>query len=315
MAKTLPTPGDGDIRLLRVFRAVVDSGGVTAAETALNVGRSTISAQLAALEDRLGMRLCERGRRGFALTEGGQRVYEAAVRLFGSLEDFRAAIGAAEGRLTGELAFGYPDQSMSSPDLRLAETFRRFRDRAPGVRLNLRVTSLDEIERAVLGGRLHVGLVIHYRRVPGLDYSYLLSEEQGLFCGKGHPLFERPQARIALSDIAEADYVGRGYLDEARFRSVEIKFRPAAIAYHAEAAAHLILSGRFIGFLPLHYGERWVRAGEMRPLRPEKTTYKSEFHVATRRGAAEMPVISTFLAEFFHAHGKGGNGDKVRARK
>lgn len=315
MAKSVPTPADGDIRLLRVFRAVVDAGGVTAAETALNVGRSTISAQLAALENRLGLRLCERGRRGFALTESGQRVYEAAARLFGSLEDFRSAIGAAEGRLTGELAFGYPDQSMSSPDLRLSEAFRRFRDRAPGVRLNLRVTSLDEIERAVLGGRLHVGLVIRYRRIPGLDYHYLLGEEQGLFCGQGHPLFERPQARITLSDIAEADYVGRGYLDEARFRSVEIKFHPTAIAYHAEAAAHLILSSRFVGFLPLHYAERWVRAGAMRPLRPEKTTYRSEFHIATRRSAAETPVVSAFLGEFFRAHGKDRSGDKIRAQK
>lgn len=312
MAKTVPSPADADIRLLRVFRAVVESGGVTAAETALNVGRSTISAQLAALEGRLGLRLCERGRRGFALTEGGRRVYEAAVRLFGSLEDFRATIGAAEGRLTGELAFGYPDQSMSSPDLRLSDAFRRFHDRAPGVRLNLRVTSLDEIERAVLGGRLHIGLVIHYRRVPGLDYRYLLSEEQGLFCGKGHPLFDKAQTRIALSDIAEAAYVARGYLDEARFRSVEIKFRTAAIAYHAEAAAHLILSGGFISFLPLHYAERWVRAGDMRPLRPEKTTYKSEFHIATRRGVAETPIVSAFLEEFLRAHGKEGNGDKIR---
>ncbi|MFM7786129.1 MAG: LysR family transcriptional regulator, partial [Gammaproteobacteria bacterium] len=58
---------DLDLRLLRVFRTVVESGGFAAAELALNVGRSTISKQIKDLETRLGMRLCRRGRGGFAL--------------------------------------------------------------------------------------------------------------------------------------------------------------------------------------------------------------------------------------------------------
>ena len=34
---------DMDLRLLRVFRAVVDSGGMAAAELELNIGTSTVS--------------------------------------------------------------------------------------------------------------------------------------------------------------------------------------------------------------------------------------------------------------------------------
>ena len=47
-----------DLRLLRVFRAVVDCGGMAAAELELNIGTSTVSRHIKDLETRLGLVLC-----------------------------------------------------------------------------------------------------------------------------------------------------------------------------------------------------------------------------------------------------------------
>ena len=57
MARQAHPIQQADIRLLRVFQTIVLSGGIAAAERALNVGRSTISRQLSDLEFRLGMKL------------------------------------------------------------------------------------------------------------------------------------------------------------------------------------------------------------------------------------------------------------------
>ena len=46
---------DLDLRLLRVFRAVVECGGFAAAELELGIGRSTISRHIKDLEARLGV--------------------------------------------------------------------------------------------------------------------------------------------------------------------------------------------------------------------------------------------------------------------
>jgi DNA-binding transcriptional LysR family regulator len=46
---------DIDLRLLRVFIAVTESGGFAAAEIKLNINRSTISTHISDLEARLGM--------------------------------------------------------------------------------------------------------------------------------------------------------------------------------------------------------------------------------------------------------------------
>ena len=55
---------DLDLKLLKLFKTVVECGGFAAAETELNISRSTISIHMSKLEARLGLSLCQRGRSG-----------------------------------------------------------------------------------------------------------------------------------------------------------------------------------------------------------------------------------------------------------
>ena len=87
---------DVDLRLLRIFQTVVDCGGLSAAEIDLGIGRSTISTHIAELEGRLGTRLCQRGRSGFALTNRGKKIYEASLGLMKSLDVFRNEVNENE---------------------------------------------------------------------------------------------------------------------------------------------------------------------------------------------------------------------------
>ena len=64
----------GDLEKLRVFFAIVQANGIANARGVLNKDASTISRALTQLEERLQLRLCERGRQGFALTPEGRAV-------------------------------------------------------------------------------------------------------------------------------------------------------------------------------------------------------------------------------------------------
>src|ERR1700730_15219936 len=77
-----------DLRLLRVFVAVVEAHGFSEAQFALNLSASTLSTHLAALERNLGGRLCDRGRGGFRLTPFGEATYKATRQLFSELDSF-----------------------------------------------------------------------------------------------------------------------------------------------------------------------------------------------------------------------------------
>ncbi|MBV8839057.1 MAG: LysR family transcriptional regulator, partial [Alphaproteobacteria bacterium] len=80
---------DVDLKLLRCFCAIVEEGSFTAAQATLNLSQSVLSEHLKSLEIRLGMRLCQRGPKGFKLYREGEVVYQAAKELFASIEIFK----------------------------------------------------------------------------------------------------------------------------------------------------------------------------------------------------------------------------------
>ncbi|MDX2319186.1 MAG: LysR family transcriptional regulator, partial [Moritella sp.] len=98
--------GDAHIRILRIFKVVVESGGFASAEVELNISRPAISQAISELESLLKMRLCHRGRSGFSITEQGEQVYQSTLQLLSSLATFKAQVNAINTDLVGELNIG-----------------------------------------------------------------------------------------------------------------------------------------------------------------------------------------------------------------
>jgi LysR family transcriptional regulator, transcriptional activator for bauABCD operon len=293
--------GDQDLKLLRVFGTIVEAGGFTAAQSTLNVGLSQMSTQIAELEARLGARLCQRGRVGFRLTEEGRRVYDASLRLFASLEDFKAELGALSGRLSGELRIGAVDNLISHPEVGISQALARFKQPKNPVRILLRIMPPSELERAVLDDRVQIGIGAFYHHLAGLAYEYLLEETQSLYCGRLHPFFDRATTRLPRAEIMAAEFVDRGYIGKGQPRGMQT-FNRTATADDMESIAYLILSGAYIGYLPCHYAERWISGGEMREIEPKRYRYRSKFEFITRRGLSHSLVVAKFLDALRDVH-------------
>jgi len=291
---------DIDIRLLRVFVTIVDCGGFAAAQAHLNITESTISTHMNHLEQRLGLRLCERGRGGFKVTEDGEAVYGAARELFGSLEGFRSRVASRRRQMSGALNIGMPDNTITHRGFPLGEAIHRFFGRDNDVHVTLQVLTPRELERAVLEGRLDLAISPEHQRVAGLRYARLFRERNYFYCGRQHPLFGRADRKLDLQEIAAAGRIGRGYL--SRFDHKFFGPEPySATVFSMEAAAVLVLSGRFGGFLPAHYARPWVEAGDMRPLRPDLLTYTPNISVITRRDFDPTLPAKTFVADLLAA--------------
>ena len=85
------------LNAMRVFVAVADAGGLSAAGRRLGMPLTTVSRQLKALEEALDTRLVTRTTRRLALTEPGRAYLETCRRVLSDLD-------AAERRLAGEQA-------------------------------------------------------------------------------------------------------------------------------------------------------------------------------------------------------------------
>lgn len=295
-ARPLPAVTDADIRLLRVFRTVVECGGFSAAEVELNISRAAISQHMADLERRLGLRLCRRGRAGFLLTDEGRRAYEAALRLLAGLESFRSEINAAHGRLRGELNIGITDNLVTLPQMRVTNALRALKLAAPEVRVNIRMIPPNEAERGVLDGRLHVGVVPARRALPGLSGFALYREESRLYCGAGHPLFAMPEAAVTPAAVAAADAIAPTRAQPPpEAADLQHGLNTTATATDREGVAFLILTGCYVGFLPVHYARQWVERGAMRELLPASHRFSLEFHAVTKTGGQPNLVLERFL--------------------
>ena len=289
---------DADIRLLRMFIKIVEAGGFTAAQGELNLTLSTISGKISALEERLGLVLCKRGRAGFSLTEEGRSVYEEASRLFTSLVRFNMKVTSLRTQLGGTLSIGMLDNTISDPSFCFSRVIGRLNEVAPSVGLNIVTKPPGELLRDVVSGHIHVAIGSFPQATLGLTYLDLYTELHHFYCGDGHPLFEVSDDDIDLSSIQGHKIIARSYW-AARDMKVFSVSTPDATVSDMEAEAHLILSGAYLGYLPEHYAEQFVLAGRLRPIRPSLFSYSAQFQVAFDESKRKSPVVTLLLDIIF----------------
>ena len=294
--------GDSELRLLRIFKAVVQCGGLAAAELELNIGRSTVSRHVKDLEERLGLTLCRRGRAGFALTPDGQRVYANSLRLLEALDSFRADIGDMHSDLAGTLVIGLFDKTATNPNAHIGQAVRDFRRVAPDVALDITFGTLSAIESGVLDGRLHVGIVPDHRRSDSLDYFPLFNEAMYLYCGRQHPLFGSDHQDLTWNDIQDYDYAGLAFHSPNMEATHRFGLRRQATVSDQEAIVTLVLSGCYLGFLPDHYAATFLRDGLMQRVQHPECMYTVQFNAIRRRMQPAPRVTRAFLDALERAH-------------
>src|SRR5262245_25439785 len=200
-----------DLRLLRIFQAVVRHEGFAAAQDELGISPGTISNHIAHLETRFGVRLCERGRRGFSLTPEGLRIHEAAESLLRSVENFAGIVGQVRGELAGTVHLGTVDAMHTNSTAPLDKAIANFKAAAPKVLLHVEIASPQDLLQRLLDGRYSVILTPIEELHPSISAQPLYEEEQRLYCGRSSPLFTT-NALTSIEDVKRYPYVSRTYM-------------------------------------------------------------------------------------------------------
>lgn len=136
-----------DLNDLAYFAEVVSHGGFAAAGRALREPKSKLSRRVAALEERLGLRLIERTSRRFRVTETGQAFYERCRAMLAEAEQAEALVMQAQAEPHGRIRFSCPT-GMIAP---ISDLITSFLTHHPKVRLQLVVTdhAVDLIEERI----------------------------------------------------------------------------------------------------------------------------------------------------------------------
>lgn len=167
---------------LRIFRAVVEAGGVRRAASQLHRVQSNVTTRVRQLEEELGVELFIREGRRLRVSPAGTVLLDYAERLLGLAQEAREALHEQAPR--GLLRLGSME---STAAVRLPGPLSEYHRRYPEVVLELRTDNPRQLSAAVLAGELDAALVVEPVGSTSLDKLPLYEEELVIVAEAGHP--------------------------------------------------------------------------------------------------------------------------------
>ncbi|OON40285.1 transcriptional regulator [Izhakiella australiensis] len=188
-----------ELRHLRYFVAVAQTGNFTRAAEILGISQPPLSQQILRLEREIGTPLLKRLTRRVEMTEAGKAFYEDARHI---LELAGLALEKAKGiarGISGELSLGFASSVAFHPAIFTLLT--AFQTRYPAVTLLTHEDNMAALMHDLQEGLLDAAFV----RLPcessnAFNLTLLASEQMRLVLPQGHRLGERP--RLALGEMS-----------------------------------------------------------------------------------------------------------------
>jgi LysR family transcriptional regulator, nitrogen assimilation regulatory protein len=166
-----------DVKQLRYFVQVADSGGFTAASLTMDIGQPAISKQIRLLEAEVGAQLFLRHGRGIVVTPAGRHLLEHARDVVERIENVKAEMSELSKTVAGEITCGLPasiGSTLTTPLL------KRFLDAFPLVRLNVVEGLSGHLYEWLLRGDLDLA-AIYAPSVNNELFSELITSDEVYF--------------------------------------------------------------------------------------------------------------------------------------
>jgi DNA-binding transcriptional LysR family regulator len=285
-----------ELRQLQTFRTVARTLSFTRAAEALDYAQSSVTAQVQALEDDLGVPLFERLGRRVALTEAGARLLVYADRLLGLAEEARQAVpGGVEPQ--GTVVIGAPESLCT---YRLPPVLQQFGARFPKVQLIFQPGRCADTRRALADGLLDLGFLLEEPvQPPQLVVEPLIRERLVLLAPAGHRL-------TALAQVGPADLQGEPLLVTEAGCSYREFFERALSAANAvpattlefssvEAIKQCVMAGMGLTILPEVAVAAEVAQGRLVILPWAGPTYNLVTQLAWHKDKWLSPALQAFL--------------------
>lgn len=293
-----------DLNDLFFYVQVVEHGGFAPAGRALSIPKSKLSRRVAALEERLGVRLIQRSTRRFAVTEIGQEYYLHCQAMLVEADAAEELIERNRAEPQGTIRMSCASAVLY---FMLGEMVARFMVRCPRIQVQMEVTnrSVDLIRE---GFDLAVRV-----RFPPLEDSDLVMKvlaistqrlvaHPRLLADVAQPCSPEDVARLPSVLLGEPNQEPVWHLQGPEGRQVSLRHQPRLVANDMIALHQAALQGVGVASLPVMMVHRELADGTLVDVLPGWLPRSGIVHVAfpSRRGL--LPAVRQlidFLGEEF----------------
>lgn len=193
-----------ELRHLRYFAAVAETGHMTRAAQQLGIQQPPLSQQIRALEQTLGVALFTRHPKGVTLTAAGIQFLAEARRILDSVTAMEQRMAGVARGLRGLLAVGFT--SSAAAHAFTPRVLRACRREYPDIEIQIAENNAAEVTEAIAAGRLHCAFLrVPVARPPGVTFEALLSEPAVLALPIDHPLAQTyaPNDAVTLQALQD----------------------------------------------------------------------------------------------------------------
>ncbi|WP_049731907.1 LysR family transcriptional regulator [Rhizobium ecuadorense] len=284
-------------RQLKTFLAVIRHGNLTRAAAEVNLAQSSLSDQIQALEEELGVELLFRSRQGVAPTPAGVALKAYAEEILALNDEAKAAVYAAVGRSEQSIILGTLETIAAE---RLAPWLSLFRRQNPGLALKIKIGGSGELQSQLQHGSIDVAFTFDRgQQDERFATRRISSEPLVLIAGRNSqaPSFESLAALSTAPFVATETGCVYRYLFDTTFEEAGLPAPP--IVAQADSIATIIrfvASGAGYGLVPrLAVGPAAARSDVVELPWPGGAPPAASLMMMWRRRRVQPPALALLL--------------------
>ena len=308
-----------EIRQLRAFVAIAETGTFTAGAKRVHVTQAAISMQIRQLENELGARLFVRAPRRVALTEAGEHLLHRARHILREHDAAQDEIAELAGAARGRLRIGSASATVLTDPL--PKILKELRRQHRGVEVSVTSGTSESLVSQILAGELDLAFVSLPVEARGIQTERLNEDQLVAIASSKHRLAKQ-RAVSAYTLAGEKLILGeRG--DNTR-RLIDQFFAQAGVALNVsmelsrqQAIKRMVEEDMGVGIVPLQSVLEDVEKGRLVRWWIEGAQINWELGVARLSGGYESPILQAFLRlvrDHFETVRKGASKAQKRKR-
>jgi DNA-binding transcriptional LysR family regulator len=289
-----------ELRHLRTIAAVARHGSFSKAAEELHLAQSAVSQQIRRFEQELGVEVFRRSSRSVEITPEGEVILGYAQRVLREVDGLHGELQELTGLVRGEVRIGgmYPTGPYD-----LADLFAEFRERHPGVAVNMVEDTQDDLLARLRADELDCAFTAVEPDTLGDEYAATLiwEEEFVVALPVAHQL--TAQERITFDQLAGEDLIA--YRENSALRrrlertmaARGLAPRNAFICTEMAAVRALVSKGLGLAVIPRSVAEQEGPPIVLRPIGPEDFTWPVAlvWRAARRQPAAAKAFLAVAL--------------------
>ena len=281
------------IRHFRIFIAVAEEENITKAAKKLYLTQPTVSVAIKEIEEHYGARFFERINQRLHITEEGKRFLDYAKHFIAMYDEMEIAFKNTD--FTGRLRVG---ASVNIGTYYIPRLIREFRDRYPGINVQVKINTTAVVEKELLDGKLDLALVGGTIQSEHIVAEPLFYEKYTAICAPEHPMAGKtvPLEEFMKEPLLSREKSSGAYeVFQSAVNQTGLTVTPVWESTSQTTLMEAVHYGLGVTIVPEQMIKREVREGRLSQITFSDFSFQNTIHIAYHHSKYLSPSIKKFI--------------------